>query len=143
MSPAERKVHVVSPATFQEIRKERVQSTFKLDPQVEIVLKGKTYTLEFNNWAAKELTKAIGFNPLREPLSMGILSDPAQLGAVLLYGLLTNHPDLDQDQVDRLFTFRHIEYVISRLTLSLQMIMPDMSDYEIVPEDKESEQDPT
>jgi hypothetical protein len=120
----------MSPDALMKLRRERVQETFQLDPLVIITLKGHDYTLEFNNFTVKCIYKELGINLLSEGIPMEAMQDPDKLGKLLLLGLQEHHPDLTQDAVDRLYTYRHYMYVLDRLQAALNLFMPDMSDVE-------------
>ena len=111
-------------------RRRRVLETFQLDPLVPIKLKGKDYTLEFNNWAVKKVLKETGFNVMSTGFGMEQMQDPVVMGNLLFNGLLTNHPDLTQDDVDRMYSFRHYPYILECLRIGLDLFTPDMSDVE-------------
>lgn len=121
----------LTPAEIQRRRDEytrRLLDTFQLDPQVTLILKGTTYTLEFTNRSVKAILKACGFNVLKEGFNPEAMGDPTILGAVLWGGLLTHHPDLTLDDVDGLFTARHYPYIENRLRTALDLFLPDVSD---------------
>ena len=127
MTPEERRV---SSERFVSIRRKRVQETFQLDPLVPITLKGKNYTLEFNNRAVKLILKDTGLNLMSAGFGMDAMQDPETMGAILFRGLQTHHPDLTQDDVDVLYSYRHFPYVIQCLRQGLELFLPDMSDVE-------------
>ena len=130
-------------AQTEESRR-RLEETFKLDPIVPIKLKGNNYTLEFNNFAVKEVMKQTGFNIMAKSFGMSEMENPEILGSLLFQGLLTNHPDLTQDSVDKLFTYRHYPYILERLRMALTLFMPDISDLQPREEGvTETELDPT
>ncbi len=113
-------------AALEQQRKE-IGETFKLDPQVTIKLKGAEYTLEYNNFAVKGIYKDTGYNLLSTPLDKQQMDDPDIMGALLYYGLKTNHEDITQEQVDKLYTYRHMVYVMSRITSALELFLPESS----------------
>lgn len=110
------------------IRRQRVQETFKLDPDVIITLKGKKYTLEMNNYAVKEVLRDTGVNLMRDGLSRDSMVDPHIVGSILFRSMQLHHPDLTQDDVDKLYTLRHYSYVLDTLRQVVDLFMPDMSD---------------
>lgn len=120
-----------------ETHDERVQDTFKLDPVVPITLKGKSYTIELNNFAVKEVMKATGFNVMAASFSPKEMENPDVMGALLYWGLKTHHEELTQVEVDKLFTFKHYPYVLNRLQAALEMFLPDLSDLTVEEEKKD------
>lgn len=133
-----------SEVRLTEIRR-RLEETDRLDPKVEISLNGQTFTLEFNNRALKAILKSRGLNLIRDGLAMDTLSDPEVLSTILCEGLRVSKPDITEDEVDGLISFRKTPYIISRVRLALSLFMPEISD--IDGEKPESErsatQDPT
>lgn len=111
-----------------KIRRERVQQTFKLDPTVMITLKGKEYTLELNNYGVKQVLKDTGFNIMKDGFGQEQMQDPEVMGSLLFRALETNHPDLTQDLVDRLYSYRLYPYILEKMRTVLDLFMPDMSD---------------
>lgn len=122
---------------------ERVQATFKLDPQVAITLKGKDYILEFNNYAVKGIFKETDFNLMGSAFTLAQMQNPRVMGVMLYYGLKTNHPDITEDEVDKLFTYRHYPYVLSKLRQAIGLFMPDLTDLVSKPEGSGLPEDPT
>lgn len=113
-----------------------VAETTKLDPAVSITLKGTLYKLEFTNRSVKNVFDDTGYNILQEKFDRSRMEDPKLMGSLVFRGLQKNHPDLDQDQADDLFTLRHYPYILDRLITALDMFMPDS-------EGEEKEPDPT
>lgn len=113
---------------YAEIYNERVRATFSSDPLVPIELKGNTYSLEFNNKTVKELYKTTGVNLLESSFTKEQMQNPGILGIILYWALNTNHPDLTPDDVDKLFTLRHLPGILNRIRLAVDLFMPDMSD---------------
>lgn len=111
--------------------KSRVLETFQLDPVVTITLKGHDYTLEFNNWAVKEILRESGVNMIATGFTSEHMQSPEIMSVVLYYGLKTHHSELTQDGVDRMFTLRHYPYIHDRLSDAVDLFLPDMSDMEI------------
>ncbi len=135
----------VSIAEAIELRRERVQATFKLDPTVIITLKGVDYTLEFDNAAVKGVLKDTGYNMMSTAFSVDQMQDPDVMGAMLFRGLQHNHSDMTQEKADSLFSVRLYPYVLEKLRQSLALFLPDMTDVDVEkPKEaaKESE-DPT
>lgn len=126
-----------------EVYQERVQLMFQLDPQIPIVLKGKTLTLEFNNRAVKDVLKDCGFNALRDSLVGESMDDPNILGSLLHRGLQCHHPEMTVDDTDALFTSRHYPYVVNRLRAAMDLFLPDLSDVVELPPKTEGQEDPT
>lgn len=106
----------------------RLQDTCKADPRVEIMLGGKPYFLEFTNRAVKNVLTKLEVNLLKDNFSIEDLQDPAKLCTLLQIGLSTHHPDITEDALDDLLTARQWPYVMNRLSTSLELFMPDMSD---------------
>jgi hypothetical protein len=116
----------------RDLRRTRIEQTFQLDPQVNITLKGKKYILELNNWAVKGILKQTTVN-LMAAGDFGIcqMQDPEVMGAILFWALASNQPDLTQDEVDKLYTFRHYPYILEKIKSALELFLPDMSDIQI------------
>jgi len=129
-------IPIASPADRITQIQEAVASSFKLDPYVKITLKGKEYTLEFNNTAAKGVYKDTGFNPISDALNFERWVDPEFIGAVLYHGLKCHHPDMTQEVADNLITMRQGLYIRDTLIKALTTPLPDIPD-DYVP-DKES-----
>ena len=143
-TPEERRARVVSFQEYQEERRRRIERTFQLDPTVSITLKGKAYTLEYNNYAVKGILRDTLFNMLARGLDKEALESPDILGAALYWGLKTHHPDLSQDDADKLYTYRHYGYIISKITDAVSLFTADMSDFELdTPLEPSEESDPT
>jgi hypothetical protein len=138
-------VKVLSVKEASDLRKERMLETFQLDPQTTIELKGKTYTMELNNFAVKSILKDTGHNLLSVGFGITEMQDPELMGALLRWALNEHHPELTQDDVDRLFTYRHYGYILERLKVALDLFLPDMSDIEIekVRQDTSAAEDPS
>lgn len=113
-------------AALEQQRKE-IEETFKLDPQVTIKLKGAEYTLEYNNLAIKGIYKDTGYNLLSTTLGKEQMDDPNIMGALMYYGLKTHHEDMTQEEADKLYTYRHMVYIMSRITSALQLFIPESS----------------
>ena len=139
MTPEERRVKkVISKEEARELRQMRVQDTWKLDPQVKVMLKGKEYVIEFNNYAVKEIFRSEKqINIMKDGVTMETLQDPEALSLLLYWGLKEHHPDLTQDELDRLFTYKHYGYIVNKLTSALDMFTPDMSDVNEQDEDQQ------
>src|SRR5476649_120824 len=114
-----------------EIRKERIAQLFQLDPVVMITLKRNDYTLEINNWAVKGVLKDTGVNLMSTGFGVAQMQDPEVMGSILYWGLKTHHPDLQQEDVDKLYSYRHYAYVLGQLRTALDLFLPDMSDVEV------------
>ncbi len=117
-------------AALEQDRKE-IGDSFKLDPRVPIQLKGKEYTLEFNNFAVKGVYKDTGYNLLSTPLDKEQMNNPDIMGALLYYGLKTNHDDMTQDSADKLCTYIHQLYILSRLHAALDLFLPESAKKEL------------
>ncbi len=122
---------VLSPQEALELRRKRTLETFQLDPQVPIELKGKPYILELTNFAVKGILKDTGHNILSVGFGVEQMQDPEMMGALLRWALELNHPDLTQDDVDRMFSYRHYGYILEKLKAALDLFLPDMSDVQI------------
>lgn len=126
----------------QAIVRQRMDETIKLDPTVPLSMGGRDFTLVFNNWAVKEILKETGLNLLTTPLLSEQMTDPTVIGPVLLCGLRTHSPELTLEEVDRLFTMRHLLYVQTKLAEALSLFYPDTEDLPKLPE-SEGEAIPT
>ena len=124
-------VKVISIEEAQELRKKRIEETFQLDPLTTITLKGKTFTMELNNYAVKGIYKDTGHNLLAIGFGLKEMQSPELMGATLYWALKEHHPELTQDDVDKLFTYRHYGYILERLKVALDLFLPDMSDVQI------------
>ena len=113
-----------------EIRRDRVDDLFQLDPTVTITLKKTEYTLEINNWAVKGVLKDTGVNLMSVGFGPEQMQDPILMGSILYWGLLTYHDTLTQEAVDKMYTYRHYAYVLSKVRKALELFLPDMSDVE-------------
>ena len=111
-----------------ELRTKRIGETLKLDPTVIIMLKGKDYTLEFNNFAIKGILKDTGFNLMGSFLGTEEMENPEIMGAVLYYGLKTHHNELTQEECDKLYGYRHNVYILDKIREAIRLFLPDMSD---------------
>lgn len=121
----------------------KVQETSKLDPEVPLSLGGRSWILVYNNWALKGIFADTGINILGVPLTSKEFSDPVLAGAVLYWGLRTRHPEVTQEEVDKLFTTRHYLYVQSQVFQALQLFYPDIEDMPKVTGEGVVEEDPT
>ena len=135
MAPEERRVPLTAAQIAHlekvaAIRRQRVLETFQLDPLVKVMLKGKEYTLEFNNRAVKFIMKDTSLNLMSAGFGMDAMQDPEIMGALLFRGLQTHHPDLTQDEIDLLYSYRHFPYILQCLRQGLDLFLPDMSDVE-------------
>ena len=124
-------VKIVNPAEALRLRQERMQDTFQLDPVTTIMLKGKPYTLELTNWAVKGIYKDTGHNIMALGFNPEQMQSPEMMGALLFWALAGNHPELTQDDVDKMFSYRHYGYVLGRLKIALELFLPDMSDIQV------------
>ncbi len=124
-------VKVLSAKEAADLRVERIKETFQLDPVVTIVLKGHEYTMELNNYAIKGVLKDTGHNMLSAGFGIKEMQDPEVMGSLLRWALNCHHPELTQDDVDKLFTYRHYGYILDRLKVALDLFLPDMSDVQI------------
>lgn len=115
------------------IRRERLIETTRLDPQIPIILKGQKYTLEMNNFAVKGILKDTGHNIIKLGVGLDQLTDPVVVGSILFWALRTGHPDLTQDDVDKLYTHKHYAYVMERLVETVRLFLPDMTGLEETP----------
>lgn len=134
MTPEDKKAtvkQVVSGTQAAEIMTQRVEETWKLDPEVVIHLKGKEYTLEFTNFAVKEIAKHLQIDLLKSGIPQGSLQDSEILTGLIYYGLQEHHPEITKDQIDRMLSLRHYGYILNRLTEALSLFSPDMSDISI------------
>lgn len=113
---------------YSKLHAERVRETFQMDPQVKITLKGKEWTLEFNNYGVKEVLKETGLNLLDSGFGPDQWKDPKVMGALFYQGLKANYPDLTQEEADKLFSYRHYSAILSSIRTALSLFMPDMSD---------------
>lgn len=121
----------VTPQEYAAIHSQRVQDTFQLDPTVNITLKGVNYALLYDNWAVKELFKRTEINLLDGGINPEIhFRNPQTVSTLLLLGLMVNHPDISEAQVDQLLTFRNLPYILDRIKTAVRLFMPDMSDVE-------------
>ncbi len=137
-------MNTVTIAEAIEIRRKRVQDTFKLDPTVIITLKKVDYTLEFDNAAIKGILKDTGYNLMSTAFSQDQMQDPIVMGSMLYWGLKANHPDMTQERADSLFSARLYPYILEKLRQALSMFLPDMSDVQIQkPGDVKPSEDPT
>lgn len=118
----------MTPEERQEIRKKRVEETFQLDPVVSIKLKQKDYTLEANNYAIKGILKDTAVNLMDTGFRKEQMNDPLLMGSMLFWLLRTNHPEMTQEESDKMYSFRHYAYVLQRLNIALDLFLPDMSD---------------
>jgi hypothetical protein len=98
----------------------------QLDPAVNITLRNKQYTLEYNNFSIKGILKDTGFNLLNQNLTVKELGDPAILGAFLFWGLKTNHEELTQEQADKLLTYRDHFNVMLGIRKALTLYLPEV-----------------
>lgn len=128
MKPEERKANGVAANITADEWRRRLNDTDKLDPTVPITLKNKEYTLEFNNRAIKRVLRDTGHNVIKDGIDRDALNDPNLYGSLVLHGLETHHPDLTEDEVDMLVTYRHFFYISSQLLTALSLFMPDVSD---------------
>jgi hypothetical protein len=122
---------IVSKEEAVKLNSERIQATFQLDPAVKITLRGKEYTLELTNYAVKGLYKDTGHNLLSLGFTLEAMQSAELLGALLYWSLNYNHPDLTQDDVDKLFSYRLYGYILDRLKVVVDLFLPDMSDVQI------------
>jgi hypothetical protein len=123
---------------YLQLRRDRIKDTFQLDPVTPITLKGQQYKIEFNNWTVKEILKDLGVNLLSEPVGFDILKDPEKLGRLLFWALSTNHPELKQEDVDKMFTLKHLLYVRNCIGEAMELYLPDMDDIAVEPEEGEA-----
>ena len=122
-------------AALVQQRKE-IEETFKLDPLVKIQLKGVEYTLEYNNLSVKGIYKDTGYNLLSTSLGKDQMDDPNVMGALLFYGLKTHHDAMTQEEADKLYTYRHVVYIMSRITTALELFVPASSNKDLADPDE-------
>jgi hypothetical protein len=133
-------IKMVSKEDATKLRRERVQNTFQLDAATTITLRGKVYTLELTNYAVKGIYKDTGHNLMALGFSVQQMTDPEMMGSLLFWALQQNHPELTQDEVDKLFTYRHYGYILDRLKDALDLFLPDMSDVQVEEARKQPEE---
>lgn len=121
----------VPQAEYTKIRSERIQPLFQLDPTVTITLKGAVYKLELNNWAVKGILRDTGVNLMQVGFGIAEMQSPELLGSFLCWSMRTHHPEMEQEQVDKLFTYRHYSYVLDKLKTCIDLFLPDMDDLEV------------
>lgn len=101
-----------------------VDESFKLEPSLTVVLRGKGYTLEFDNMAAKGILRDTGQNILTES-GANLLDHPDHLGSILYWGLKRHHEDMTQDESDGLLVLRHRFYITKRIMEAMSLSIPD------------------
>lgn len=106
-----------------------IEEYLQLDPVVPIKLgykdNQKDYKLEMNNFAVLGILKDTGYNLLSTGFTVGTMQDPAVLGSMLYWSLKTYHPELTEDEVSKLYTFRQSPYIISMLSRCLAFFAPE------------------
>lgn len=128
----------------EQIYRQRMLDTVKLDPTVPFFLGGKEYKFVLNNRAAKEVLTATGINLLMSAMTSEDLGKPDVLAVVVLAGLKTNHPELTLEQVDEWITLRHLLYYQTQIAKGLELFYPDLADLPVASEQKaEDETDPS
>jgi hypothetical protein len=118
----------------------RIPTTLKLDPVVEIELRGNTYKLELDNTAVKMILKDTSINLLGDGIRSSKLQDPVIFGSILHRSLARHHPELTIEQSDGLMEFRKFIYIRDKLLTCLELFVPDMSDLPAPPNDKEKKE---
>ena len=113
---------------FRGLYAKRLEKCFQLDTKVPINLRGQEYILELDNRAAKGVLLDTDFNMLSSSLSVEVLNNPIILGALVYHGLREHHPEITQDEADRLIEFRKFPYIIGRIQHAMELFSPDMSD---------------
>jgi hypothetical protein len=115
----------------QAERSKRVQATGSLDPTITVMLKGVEYTLEYNNSAVKGIKDdlSLGFN-LLDGFDSGVLSDPIKITKMLLWGMVSNHPDVTEQFIDERLALKHWPYYMDRIMAAITPFMPDFTDLE-------------
>lgn len=121
----------LKPEDYAKTYVDRSQPLFDLEPSVTLKLKNQHFMLEYNNWAVKEVLKATKVNLIEAGFTMGDWVDPEKMGILLYCGLVTNHPELTQEAVDKLLTYRHYPLVLQQIGEALRLFMPDMADVEL------------
>jgi len=111
-------------------RRKWIEESFKLDPIVTIMLKGKEYQLEFNNYAVKGILKDTGYNLMSKEPRLAYMHSPEIFGAFLYYGLKTHHPEMTQEEADKLYSLKHYLYVLDRITKAVTLFMPELTEEE-------------
>lgn len=124
----------------------RIGETFQLDPKVPITLKGRHLLLEFNLGSVKDVFKDCGFNALATAVDKEALEKPEIFQSLIYRALQTHQPDLTEEEVGKLVTFRHFPYIRQCLQDAMDMFLPDWSD--LVQDEKgedapPSDEDPT
>jgi hypothetical protein len=76
-----------------DIYRKRVDDLSIIDPLVPIKLRNKEYILEFNNYAVKGIQADTGYNLISTGFDHKCMEDPKIAGAMLYWGLKTNHPE--------------------------------------------------
>lgn len=128
LSPADLKEREKKDAERFALMRQRVQETGKLDPNVQIQLDGKGYTLYFTNKSVKDILSDTGLNLLKEMITSADMGDPLVLGSLVFRGLQKKHPELTQEAVDEMLTVRHTLYVQAQVVLALSLFYPDVAD---------------
>lgn len=124
LKSAEQTLAQISGMPEQE-RKKQIEESFSLDPTVTVTLKNKPYTLEVNNYAIKGVLKDVGFNLLNEAFNRERMNDPRIMGSMLHWALKTHHPELSQDDADKLYTYRQQLYISGKLIQAIQLFLPE------------------
>ena len=121
----------------------QIEESFKLDPTVTVTLGDKKYLLEFDNTAAKEIFKAIAYNMLSDPDIVARLNDPNSVGVILYWGLKRHHPEITEEEADRLLTAKHRLYITSTLIQAMTGFVPDLATGDDKESPAEAVKDPT
>lgn len=127
MTP-ERTTHL-KPLTAAQLeeRKQRLEAISRLDPHVDITLRGESYTLELNNRSVKDLLADTGVNVIKDGFPEDKADDPEFLGSLLFRALQKHHPEMTQEKADDLFSPRQYFYITYKLKEVLSLYLPDMT----------------